>query len=136
LLSSHAEQPLIPSSEQRDDLLKGFAKALFRRDIDALYGVVTPDFLWSFHDGLSVTKSLVGREQILNHLDAQKDLFLLQRFEDVVYHHGPDMSFMTCRIDETLRATGEKRAQRGIELYRFRDGKLALKDVYRKPIAT
>ena len=42
---------------------------------------------------------------------------------------------MTCRIDETLRATGEKRAQRGIELYRFRDGKLALKDVYRKPIA-
>ena len=42
---------------------------------------------------------------------------------------------MTCRIDEILRATGEKRAQRGIELYRFRDGRLALKDVYRKPIA-
>ena len=126
---------MIPTFEQRDDLLKGFAKALFRRDLDALYAVVTPDFLWSFHDGLSVTKSLVGRAQILGHLDAQKELFSSQRFEDVVYHHGADLSFMTCRIDETLRATGERREQRGIELYRFRDGKLALKDVYRKPIA-
>ena len=126
---------MIPSFEQRDELLKGFAKALFRRDLDALYSVVTPDFRWSFHDGLSVTKSLVGRAQILAHLDAQKELFSTQRFEDVVYHHCPDLSFMTCRIDETLRATGEKREQRGIELYRFKDGKLALKDVYRKPIA-
>jgi ketosteroid isomerase-like protein len=126
---------MTPTFEQRDDLLKGFARALFRRDLDALYAVVTPDFLWSFHDGLSVTKSLAGRAQILAHLDAQKELFSAQRFEDAVYHHCPDLSFMTCRIDETLRATGEKRAQRGIELYRFRDGKLALKDVYRKPIA-
>jgi ketosteroid isomerase-like protein len=126
---------MIPTFEQRDELLKGFARALFRRDLDALYAVVTPDFLWSFHDGLSVTKSLGSREQILAHLEAQKALLSAQRFEDVVYHHGPDLSFMTCRIDETLRATGERREQRGIELYRFRDGKLALKDVYRKPIA-
>ena len=49
---------MIPTFEQRDDLLKGFARALFRRDLDALYSVVTPDFLWSFHDGLSVTKAL------------------------------------------------------------------------------
>ena len=127
---------MVPSFEQRDELLKGFARALFRRDLDALCTVVTPDFLWSFHDGLSVTRSLVGREQILDHLDAQKKLFSAQRFEDVVYHHCPDLSFMTCRIDETARTTGETRAQRGIELYRFRDGRLALKDVYRKPIAT
>ena len=127
---------MIPSFAQRDELLKGFAKALFRRDLDTLYAVVTPDFLWSFHDGLSVTKSLIGREQILDHLDAQKQLFSVQRFEDVVCHHCPDLSFMTCRIDETLRASGEKREQRGIELYRFKDGRLALKDVYRKPIAT
>ena len=126
---------MIPTIEQRDDLLKGFAKALFRRDLDALYTVVTPDFLWSFHDGLSVTKALAGRAQILAHLEAQKELFSAQRFEDVVYHHCPELSFMTCRIDETLRSTGEKRAQRGVELYRFRDGKLALKDVYRKPVA-
>ena len=62
-------------------------------------------------------------------------MFATQRFEDVVYHHCLDVSFMTCRIEETLRATGEKREQRGMELYRFRDGKLAVKDVYRKPVA-
>jgi ketosteroid isomerase-like protein len=127
---------MIPTVDQRDEILKGFARALFRRDLDALYAVVTPDFVWSFHDGVSVTKSLVGREQILVHLDEQKQRFATQRFEDVTYHHCPDVSFMTCRIDETLRATGEKREQRGVELYRFRNAKLAVKDVYRKPIAT
>ncbi len=126
---------MTPSFEQRDELLKGFARALFRRDLDALYDVVTPDFLWSFHDGLSVTKVLAGRAQILAHLGAQKELFSAQRFQDVAYHHCPELSFMTCRIDETVRSTGERREQRGIELYRFRDGRLALKDVYRKPIA-
>src|SRR5579871_5616593 len=125
-----------PTFEQRDEILKGFAKALFRRDLDALYAVVTSDFVWSFHDGVSVTKLLTGREQILQHLDEQKQRFSTQRFEDVIYHHSPDLTFMTCRIDETLRATGETREQRGIELYRFRDGKLAVKDVYRKPVAT
>ena len=42
---------------------------------------------------------------------------------------------MTFRVSETLRATGEQREQRGIESYTFRDGKLATKDVYRKPVA-
>ena len=41
---------------------------------------------------------------------------------------------MTFRVSETLRATGEQREQRGIESYSFRDGRLATKDVYRKPI--
>ena len=123
---------MIPTFEQRDDLLRGFSRALFRRDLDALYTVVTPDFAWHFHDGLSVSTSLVGREAILAHLDAQKALFASQRFEDVVYHHAADVTFMTCRIEEVLRATGERRSQRGVEVYRFRDGKLAVKDVYRK----
>ena len=49
---------MAPSPAERDELFKGFARALFKGDIDALYQVVTPDFLWSFHDGLAVTKSL------------------------------------------------------------------------------
>jgi hypothetical protein len=52
----------------------------------------------------------------------------------VVYHHAGDISFMTFRVSETLRASGEQREQRGIERYTFRDGRLATKDVYRKPI--
>jgi ketosteroid isomerase-like protein len=125
---------MAPSPGERDELLKGFARALFRGDIDALYWVVTPDFLWSFHDGLVLTKSLAGPAAIRAHLTEQKALFSAQRFHEVAYHHAGDISFMTFRVSETVRVTGEQREQRGIESYTFRDGRLATKDVYRKPI--
>src|SRR4051812_37057301 len=40
-----------PSATERNELFKGFARAPFKGDMNALYSVVTPDFLWSFHDG-------------------------------------------------------------------------------------
>ena len=126
---------MAPSPTERDELFRGFARALFKGDLDALYSVVTPDFLWTFHDGLSVTKSLADPASIAGHLAEQKALFSAQRFHDVAYHHAGDMTFMTFRVSETVRATGEQREQRGVESYTFRDGKLATKDVYRKPIA-
>jgi hypothetical protein len=33
-----------------------------------------------------------------------------------------------------MRETGEQRERLGVECYTFRDGKLATKDAYRKPI--
>jgi ketosteroid isomerase-like protein len=125
---------MVPSPTERDELFKRFARALFKGDMDALYHAVTPDFLWSFHDGLAVTKSLQGPGAIVAHLDEQQALLSVQRFHEVVYHHAGDISFMTFRVSETLRATGEQREQHGIERYTFKDGKLATKDVYRKPI--
>ena len=125
---------MTPSPAERDELLRGFARALFKGDIDALYQVVTPDFLWSFHDGLGLTKSLCSPDAIRTHVAEQKALFSAQRFHDVAYHHASDISFMTFRVSETVRASGEQREQRGIESYTFRDGRLATKDVYRKPI--
>lgn len=124
---------MIPSPAERDELFKRFARALFKGDLAALYQVVTPDFLWSFHDGLAVTKALQGADAIAAHLDEQKALFSAQRFHDVAYHHAGDISFMTFRVSETLRATGEQREQLGIERYGFENGRLATKDVYRKP---
>jgi hypothetical protein len=38
---------MIPPPNERDDLFKAFARALFKRDMDALYRAVTPDFWWS-----------------------------------------------------------------------------------------
>lgn len=125
---------MIPSPAERDELLKGFARALFRNDMDALYQIVTPDFLWSFHDGLGTTKALTGPVAIREHLAGQKALFSEQRFHEVAYHHAGELTFMTFRVSETVRASGEQREQRGIERYAFRDGMLATKDVYRKPI--
>jgi ketosteroid isomerase-like protein len=122
-----------PSPAEREELLKGFARALFKKDIDALYEVVAPDFLWTFHDGLTTTQSLVGSTAIREHLVRQSALFTSQRFYDVTYHHATEMTFMMFRVCETVRDTGEQRERRGVECYTFRDGKLATKDVYRKP---
>ena len=126
---------MIPSPAERDELLKSFARALFKNDMDALYRTVAPDFLWSFHDGLATTKALAGPAAIREHLTEQKALFSEQRFHEVVYHHAGEMTFMTFRVSETVRASDEQREQRGIERYTFRDGMLATKDVYRKPVA-
>jgi len=125
---------MIPSPAERDELLKGFARALFQNDMDALYKIVTSDFLWSFHDGLVTSKALAGPAAIREHLAGQKALFSAQRFHAIAYHHAGEVTFMTFRVSETLRASGEQREQRGIERYTFRDGMLAAKDVYRKPV--
>ena len=102
--------------------------------MDALYRVVAPDFLWSFHDGLATTKALAGPAAIREHLAEQQTRFSAQRFHEVVYHHAADATFMTFRVSETVRDNGERREQRGIERYTFREGMLATKDVYRKPL--
>lgn len=127
-------QTVIPSAAERDELLKGFARALFKADMEALYRIVTPDFVWSFHDGLGTGKVLAAPTAISEHLAAQKQKFSAQHFHEVAYHHAADATFMTFRVSETVRADGEQREQRGVEYYTFRDGLLATKDVYRKPI--
>jgi len=126
---------MIPTAAERDALFQAFARALFKGDMDALYAVVTPDFVWRYHDGISPECVLTGRDAIEKHIAERKAFFVASRFHDVVYHHLSDVSFMTFRVSETVRLTGEQREQEGIERYMFADGKLATKDVYRKPIA-
>lgn len=126
---------MTPFPAERDALFRDFAKAFFKNDLDALYRVVVPEFRWDYYDGVSQTKSLVEKEAIGAHLAEQKKFFSAQHYHDVVYHHLPDVSFMTFRVSETIRATGLRRDQSGVELYTFRDGKIATKDVYRKPSA-
>ena len=124
-----------PTAAERDALFQGFARALLRNDMDALYQVVTPNFVWRYHDGLSTERVLTGRDAIERHIAERKAFFASSRFHDVVYYHLPDISFMTFRVSETVRETGEQREQAGVERYTFVGGKLATKDVYRKPIA-
>ena len=40
-----------PTATERDALFEAFARALFRQDMDALYQVVSPNFVWRYHDG-------------------------------------------------------------------------------------
>jgi hypothetical protein len=123
-----------PTPAERDVLFESFARALFKHDMDALYRVVSPEFVWRYHDGVSPEVVLIGRDAILKHLDEKKAFYAASRFHDIIYHHLPDISFMTFRVSETLRSIGEHREQRGIERYTFEGGKIATKDVYRKPV--
>ena len=74
-----------------------------------------------------------GREQIAAQFARRNGLYEGVRFHDVAYHHAEDMSFMTFRMTGTLKATGQPFDTMGVERYTFRDGKLAVKDVYTRP---
>lgn len=124
---------MTPTPEQRDQLFKDFARALFRGDLQALYQTVSPDFVWSYFDGVSTSRQLASREAIAAHLAEQRATFSAQRYYEVVYHHLPELTFMTFAVSETLRTGGAERRQRGVERYTFKHGKIATKDVYRKP---
>lgn len=124
---------MTPTPEQRDQLFKEFARALFKNDLQALYRTVSPDFVWSYFDGVSVSRQMASLEAVAAHLAEQQAIFSAQRYSDVVYHHLPELTFMTFAVSETLRTSGAERQQRGVERYTFKDGRIATKDVYRKP---
>jgi ketosteroid isomerase-like protein len=125
---------MIPSAAERDTIFKAFGRAFFKQDLDAMYQVVTPDFVWSVQGG-EVGRLLTSREDITAYFAERKQQVENLRFHDVVYHHAPDASFMTFRLTGTDKASGKTFESIGVERYTFRDGRLALKDVYTKPAA-
>ncbi len=121
-----------PTPEARDALFKTFGRAWFRRDVELLYQAVTPDFVWAFNDGRGVVKQVASREAVAREFAAMTASANKVTFSDVVYHHAADATFMTFRITETDPAGAKIREEAGVERYTFRDGRIALKDVYRK----
>jgi hypothetical protein len=125
---------MIPSSAQRDAIFKAFGRAFFKQDLDLMYEVVTADFTWTVDDGDQV-HVLDSRNKIAEFFAQRRGKFENVRFDDVVFHHAADATFMTYRMTGTAVATGDAFAKVGIERYTFRDGKLTVKDVYSRPAA-
>jgi ketosteroid isomerase-like protein len=122
-----------PALAEREELFKAFGRAFFKKEVDALYRVVTPDFQWRGQDETGAPRLLASPEAIRAHFERQREIYSEQRFRDVVYQHLLEVSFMTFRLTETRRADGAVSDHEGVEVYTFRDGRIALKDVYRKP---
>ncbi|MFN3744763.1 MAG: nuclear transport factor 2 family protein [Hyphomicrobiaceae bacterium] len=122
-----------PALAEREELFRSFGRAFFKKDVDALYRVVTPDFEWRGQDETGAPRLLASPEAIRAHFERQREIYSEQRFRDVVYQHLPEVSFMTFRLTETRRADGAVSEHQGVEVYTFKDGRIALKDVYRKP---
>ena len=121
-----------PSAEDRDQLFKAFGRAFFKRDVDALYETVTEEFIWNSLDQDGNVKSISGRAAVGVQLTTKSPTLTNVRFEDVVYHHAPDATFMTFRLSATNTETGAPHEEVGVERYTFKDSKIAIKDVYRK----
>jgi len=123
--------PAAPTPAERDALFRTFGRAWFKRDVDLLFQAVTPDFEWRTGDGSSAR--IVGQQAVAAEFAAMASRTQQVRFADVVYHHAPEATFMTFRILATDPATGAETEDVGVERYTFRDGRIAVKDVYRKP---
>lgn len=131
--ASDEDGEVTPLPEDRDSLFKAFARAFFKKDLDAMYEVVTPDFTYSIlvADDPRVMNT---REQVGAFFEERAGTQTDVRFEDVVYHHAPDASFMTYRVTGTDVASGDSFERVGVERYTFVDGRIAEKDVYSRPV--
>lgn len=128
-------EAVTPDADERDALFKLFARSFFKHDFDAMYEVVTEDFTYSILVGDEPRVSST-RDQVTAFMQERKGTQQDVRFEEVVYHHAPDASFMTYRATGTDVASGEPFERIGVERYTFRDGRIAEKDVYSRPLPT
>ncbi len=133
---------MTPTAEQRDLLFKKFGRAFFKQDLDAMYEVVTEDFTYCILVN-DVPRRMNSREQVAAFFAERRGIQKDVRFEDVVFHHAPDATFMTYRVTGTDVASGERFERVGVERYTFcdehngRNGsnwRIAEKDVYSRPL--
>ena len=122
-----------PSAEERDALFKAFGRAFFKQDLDAMYEVVTEDFTYSILVG-DDPRVMSTREAVAAFFEERKGIQRDVRFEDVVFHHAPEATFMTYRVTGTDVASDQPFERVGVERYTFRDGRIAEKDVYSRPM--
>ena len=82
-----------------------------------MYEAVTPDFTWTVYEDDALV-ALDSREKIADFFEQRRGRFENVRFEDVVYHHAPEETFMTFRMTGTETATGQGfRQERDRALY-------------------
>lgn len=124
---------MTPTAEERDALFKAFGRAFFKQDLDAMYQVVTQDFTYSILVD-DTPRRMTSRKQVAAFFEERNGIQKNVRFEDVVFHHASEATFMTYRVTGTDIASGESFERVGVERYTFVDGRIAEKDVYSRPV--
>lgn len=115
--------------------LKAFGKAFNTGDIDGVLAEVTDDFEWRLHEGPSAPDGAVvrGADAVRAALAARAERIDRLRFSETEVMFGDD------HVVGRFRATGAYKDGRtidvrGLDVYAFRDGKIAVKDSYWKAI--
>jgi ketosteroid isomerase-like protein len=116
-------------------LLRDFGKAFNRGDIDGILACVTDDFEWRLAEGPDApdAKVVKGKEAVREALEERDREIAEMRFSETAVTVAGDTVF------GSFRATGKTRDgraidRRGIDVYRIRDGRIALKDSYWKQV--
>ena len=121
--------------EKAMSLLRHFGKAFNKGDIEGILECVTEDFQWRLAGGPDAPdgKVVSGKDAVRAALQ-ERDLTTKEiKFSETSIH------FTEEKVFGCFRATGELNDgtvvdQRGIDIYTFRDGKIAVKDSYWKHI--
>lgn len=117
------------------ELLKVFGRAFNKGDVEGILGCVTDDFEWRLAEGPEAPDATVlrGAEEVRAALASRGDKYRSIRFSETELMYADD------QVIGRFRATGEyadgrSLDVRGIDIYEFRDGRIAVKDSYWKDI--
>ena len=117
------------------DLLRRFGKAFNRGDIEGILACVTDDFEWRLAAGPDAPDGKVvrGKDAVRRALEARDREIAEMRFSET------EVTIAGDTVYGSFRATGKTRDgraidRRGLDIYRIRDGRIALKDSYWKQV--
>jgi steroid delta-isomerase-like uncharacterized protein len=112
--------------EQNKALFKPYYDAWFNGDIEALKGIISPDFIW--HTGLDPDSSL---EEMIEHVNKQKAMYSNRTYseEDIIAKGDKVVLRYIMRGAHTgdvegFPATGNEFETSGIEIIRIESGKI------------
>lgn len=116
------------SEPQIRDCLRRFAEAWARRDVDALLALMTDDAVYAASVGPEPGRTFRGHAELaagFREMFAHDAGALIEQGEPEVFGARAVSTW-------TYRFPDGRRLERGVDLWRFRDGKVAEKDAYRK----
>lgn len=117
------------------DLLRRFGKAFNKGDIDGILACVTDEFEWRLASGPDAPDGKVvrGKEAVRRALEERDREIAEMRFSETSVTIAGDTVFGAFRATGRTR-DGRSIDRRGLDIYRIRNGKIALKDSYWKQV--
>jgi ketosteroid isomerase-like protein len=121
--------------DQAMEVLKAFGKAFNKGDADAILECVTDDFEWRLSEGPEAPDGRIvrGKEEVRATLAERAALYTDVRFSETQVFFADDQVIGRFRATGTY-ADGRPLDVRGVDVYDFKDGKIAVKDSYWKDI--
>ncbi|MEO1188964.1 MAG: nuclear transport factor 2 family protein, partial [Pseudomonadota bacterium] len=129
------DQDMADTKDSAMEVLRAFGKAFNKGDVDAILACVTDDFEWRLAKGPEAPDGQIvrGKDAVRRALEERDREIAEMRFSETEVTVAGDKVFGSFRATGKTR-DGRKIDQRGLDIYRIEDGKIALKDSYWKQV--